>query len=143
MSVCEDKKFMASKIQFYTADNFFRKNEFGEITYKKSREIVLELAAAAHFYPGQNIMVDLRETTLADDLCDKILDVVMECSNNRPFSFYGKIAAVVPNDEVRLNRSKQFEIGMRIQNFKYRYFTNYDHAVEWLCDDQQLQRAGK
>ena len=55
---------MPSDIKIYKIKDFVRFNESGDIDFERSMQIVHELAVAASFYAGNNILIDLRETTL-------------------------------------------------------------------------------
>ena len=124
---------MSSGIKVYKIKDFIRKNESGEIDFAKSIQIVRELSAAAAFHTDHNILIDLRKTTASVAGMDDVMKVVMEFVQYMP-SFKNKIANVVPSDANRVSLSKEFEACMKIKNFQYRFFTEFEQAIEWLSD---------
>jgi len=124
---------MSSGIKIYKIKDFIRKNESGEIDFDKSIKIVRELSTAAAFHTNHNILVDLRKTTVPATGMDEVMKVVMEFVQYMP-TFKNKIANVVPSDANRVSIAKQFEACMNIKNFQYKFFTEFEHAIEWLSD---------
>ena len=62
------------------------------------------------------------------------MEVVLEFVKCMPLSFKNKIANVVPSDADRVSLAKKFEACMNIKHFQYRFFTEFEHAIEWLSD---------
>ncbi len=124
---------MASAIKIYKIKDFIRKNESGEIDFDKSIRMVHELSIAAAYHTNHNILVDLRETKTSIERMDEVMKIVMEFVRMRPY-FKNKIANVIPNDENRFASAKQFETFMNLKNFQYKFFTEFEHAIEWLSD---------
>ena len=58
---------MPSEIKIYKVRDFIRKTEAGAIDFDRSVKIIRELAVAASFQAGCNILVDMRETTVTDE----------------------------------------------------------------------------
>jgi hypothetical protein len=124
---------MQSEIKYYKINDFIRKNASGEIDFERSIQIVRELAAAASFRPDHNILVDLRETTLSFESMDNLLQIVMELAQLMPF-FTHKIANMVPGDVDRVSIARNFEACMALKNYRYRFFTEFEDAMEWLSE---------
>jgi hypothetical protein len=124
---------MSSKIKIYKLNDFIRKNEIGEINFDKSIQIIREVSTTAAFYPNHNILIDLRETTLSEAGMDVLMKVTMEFVQLMP-SFKNKIANIVPNDAKRVSIAEKFEACMIIKKFQYRFFTNFEDAIEWLSE---------
>jgi len=101
----------------------------------KSIQIVRELSLTASLHPRHNILVDLRKTTLSDGSMEILMKIVMEFVQCMP-SFTKKIASLIPNDQRRISFAEMFESCMKVQNFQYSFFTNYEDAIEWLSDIQ-------
>ena len=125
---------MASDIKIYKVKDFVRLNESGEIDFDRSMQIIRDLAVAASFYAGHNILVDLRETTIhgESDIGD-VLRLALEMARYGA-AFKGRIANVVPADEKRLSIAKQFEASLNLQGFTYKVFTTFEDAIDWLSE---------
>lgn len=125
---------MNSEINIGELNNYIQKTETGELDLERSIQIIRELSAAIFFQPENNILIDLSNTTLSAELKVRLMEVVMVCVDCKPHSFEKKIASVVPDDQERIAHSKIFEAGMRMKDFQYRFFTNYDEATKWLSN---------
>lgn len=120
---------MPVEIKIYKVKDFIRLNESGEIDFARSMEIIHNLAMAASFYSGHNILVDLRDTTVAPDTdMSKILRLALEMARYES-RLKGRIANVVPKDEKRLSIAKQFKASLDPQGFQYEVFTNFEDAI--------------
>ncbi len=125
---------MASDIKIYKVKDFVRLNESGEIDLDRSIQIIHDLAVAASFHAGHNILVDLRETTVhVEGSMGDILRLAVEMVRYGA-AFKGKIANVVPADEKRLSIAKQFEASLNLQGFTYKVFTSFEDAIDWLSE---------
>ena len=134
---------MASDIKIYKVKDFVRLNESGEIDFDRSMQIIRDLAVAASFYEGHNILVDLRETTIhGQGNMGDILRLALEMARYGDV-FKGKIANVVPAEEKRLSIAKQFEASMNLQGFTYKVFTNFEDAIDWLSDVTEVKGNGE
>jgi hypothetical protein len=130
---------MSSDIKVYKVKDFIRLNESGEIDFDRSIQMVRDLAVAASFYAGHNILVDLRETTIVGESnMGLVLQVALEMARYES-AFKGKIANVVPDDEKRLSLAKQFEASLHLQGFDYRVFTSFEAAIDWLSEVTQVK----
>ena len=129
---------MSSDIKVYKVNDFIRLNESGEIDFDRSIKIIHNLAGAAAFFAGHNILVDLRETTLVGESdMGSILALALEMARYGSV-FKGKIANVVPGDEKRLIIARQLKASMHLQGFNYEIFTNFEDAMNWLSDITKL-----
>ena len=124
---------MFSGIKIYRIKDFIRKTESGEIDFDKSIQIVRELSAAAAFHADHHILIDLRKTKVSFSGVNEVIKVVLEFVLCMP-SFKNKIANVVPSSADRVSMAKKFEACMQIKNFQYRFFTEFEQAIEWLSD---------
>jgi len=124
---------MASEIRIYKINDFIRKNESGEIDIDRAIRVIRELSAASSFHPDHNILIDLRETKLLYEGMENIMKVVIEFVNLMP-SFKNKIASIIPNDSDRVKIAERFEACMTIKEFRFKFFTNFEDAMEWLSD---------
>jgi len=108
-------------------------NESGDIDFDKSIQMVRELSATADLRTDHNILIDLRKTTASAAGMNEVMKIVMEFAQCMP-SFKNKIANVVPNDANRVSLAKKFEACMNIKEFKYKFFTEFELAIEWISD---------
>ena len=125
---------MSSGIKIYKIKDFIRKSESGEIDFEKSIQIIRELSMAAAFHANHNILIDLRKTTTSVAGMDDLMKIAMELVQLMPPSFKNKIANVIPNDEDRVFVAENFEACMKIKKFQYKFFTDFEQAIEWLSD---------
>jgi hypothetical protein len=125
---------MPSEIKIYKINEFVRMNESGEIDFDKSIQIVRALSAAASFNPSHNVLIDLRDTTVANANIGQLMEVVLEFVKCMPLSFKNKIASVVPGDQERVSKAKLFEASMKAHGFQYSFFTSFEDAIEWFSD---------
>jgi len=125
-----------SRIKIYSMKDFIRKNASGEIDSERSIQLVRELSVAANFHADHNILIDLRETKIPTDrvMIDDLMKIVMEFVQVAP-SFKNKIANLIPNDADRVSIAKQFEACMTIKNIRYKFFIEFEHAIEWLSEE--------
>ena len=127
---------MSSGIKVYKIKDFIRKTESGDIDFDKSIQIVRELSAAAGFYTDHNVLIDLRETTLSVAGMDDVMKIAMEFVQLMP-SLNNRIANVVPSDAKRVLMAEKLEACMKIKKFQYKYFTDFEDAIEWLSDEKK------
>jgi hypothetical protein len=125
---------MASEIKVYKIKDFIRLSESGEIDLDKSLEMVRKLAAVTTFNIDHNILIDLRKTKVAFASMEEAMKITMEFIQCMPPDFQNKIANVIPNDTNRTSLAKKFELCMNIKNINYKFFTEFEHAIEWLSD---------
>jgi hypothetical protein len=123
---------MHSEIKIYQIADFIRKNESGELSPDRIREIVYEIATIATFDPIYNILIDNRETTISYHVnMSDIMKTAIELSvfkNTLP----NKIANIIPKDPKRLSIAEKAEAAIRIKGIEYKVFTDFEAAIEWL-----------
>jgi hypothetical protein len=124
---------MPSGIKIYKVNDFIRKTEAGELDFDKSVQFIREIAAAATVHTDHNILVDLRRTTLQSAAMSEVIKLANEVARYMP-SFNNKIANLVPDIADRVAIAKRFEACMQIKNYDYRFFTQFEDAIEWLSD---------
>jgi len=127
---------MVSGIKIYKIKDFIRKTEAGEIDLKKSKRIIAELVKVARNHVDHNILIDLRETTVAINTLEDIIRVALEFGSYSS-AFKNKIANVIPDNKERLSIAYQVKSCMDIQGFEYQIFTDYEDAIEWLSDIEE------
>jgi len=125
---------MAPEIKVYRIKDFLRMTEEGEIDLDKSIEMVRKLAAIATFNVEHNILIDLRKTKVSFAGMEEVMKITMEFIECMPPFFPNKIANVIPNEENRESLAKKFELCMNIKNINYKFFTDFEQAIEWLSD---------
>jgi len=125
---------MASEIKVYKIKDFIRLSESGKIDLDKSIKMVRKLAAVTTFNLDHNILIDLRKTKVAFASMEEAMKITLEFVQCMPPAFTNKIANVIPNDANRALLAKKFELCMKIQNVNYKFFTDFEQAIEWLSD---------
>jgi hypothetical protein len=130
---------MPSGIKVYQIKDFIRMSESGEIDLDKSIRMVRELAAVTAFNSDHNILLDLRKTKVSFASMEEAMKITMEFVQCMPPDFKNKIANVVPNDANRIFLAKRFEICMNMKEVNYKFFTEFEDAIEWLADAKQLK----
>jgi hypothetical protein len=129
---------MLSGIKIYKIKDFIRKTETGDIDFERSKKIVRELAMAAGLHTGHNILVDLRETTISTAASiEDIMKIALEFGSFVS-SFKNKIANIVTDDPERMKIASRFKACMDIQGFEYEIFTDYESAIEWLSQTEDI-----
>ena len=131
---------MLSGLKIYKVKDFLRKTETGNIDLKRSKQIVKELAMAAGLHTNHNILIDLRETSVSVANIEDIMKVALEFGSYIS-SFKNKIANIVPDDSERLKIANRFKACMDIQGFEYEIFTDYESAIEWLSQTEDIDQT--
>jgi hypothetical protein len=132
---------MLSGIKVYKVKDFIRKTETGKIDLDRSKQIVRDLAKAAGSHTDNNILIDLRETTVSTAASiEDIMKVAFEFGRYVS-SFKNKIANIVPDDPERMSIAYRFKACMDIQGFEYEIFTDYESAIEWLSQTEDLDQT--
>ena len=129
---------MPSGLQVYQIKNFIRLNEPGEIDPDNSIKIFRELAAVTTFSTDHNILIDLRKTKVSFTSMEEVMKVTVEFIQYMQPAFKNKIANVIPNDAQRKSLAKEFELCMNLKKINYRFFTDFEEAIEWLADARRL-----
>jgi len=129
---------MLSGIKVYKVKDFIRKTETGNVDLKRSQQIVRDIAKASGSHADHNILIDLRETTVsAAASIEDIMKVALEFGSYVS-SFKNKIANIIPDDLERLEIANRFKACMDIQGFEYEVFTDYESAIEWLSQTEDV-----
>ena len=131
---------MLSGIKVYKVKDFIRKTETGNIDRKRSKQIVRELAMAAGSHTDNNILIDLRETTVSAESIEDIMKIALEFGSYAS-SFKNKIANIIPDDPERMTIATRFKACMDIQGFEYEVFTDYESAIEWLSQTEDIDQT--
>jgi hypothetical protein len=129
---------MLSGIKVYKVKDFIRNTETGNIDLNRSKQIVRDLAKAAGSRTDHNILVDLRDTTISTPASiEDIMKVALEFGSYvSPFK--NKIANIIPNEPKRMIIANRFKACMDIQGFEYEIFTDYESAIEWLSQTEDI-----
>jgi hypothetical protein len=125
---------MASEIKIYKIKDFVRLSESGEIDLDRSVKMAQKLAAVTTFNLDHNILIDLRKTKVALTGMEDVMKITLEFVQCMPPLFPNKIANVIPTDENRASLAKKFELCMNIKNINWKFFTDFEQAIEWLSD---------
>ncbi len=131
---------MVSGIKAYKVKDFIRTTQTGNIDIKRSKEIVRDLANAAGSHADHNILIDMRETTVSVSNIVDILEVAREFGSSVS-SFKNKIANIVPDDHERMVIAHRFKACMDMQGFEWEIFTDYEGAIEWLSETEDIDQT--
>jgi hypothetical protein len=130
---------MVSGIKVYKVKDFVRTTQTGNIDIKRSKEIVIDLANAAGSHADHNILIDMRETSVSVSNIVDILEVAREFGSSVS-SFKNKIANIVPDDHERMVIAHRFKACMDMQGFEYEIFNDYESAIEWLSETEDIDQ---
>jgi hypothetical protein len=130
---------MLSGIKVYKVKDFVRTTQTGNIDIKRSKEIVIDLANAAGSHADHNILIDMRETSVSVSNIVDILEVAREFGSSVS-SFKNKIANIVPEDHERMVIAHRFKACMDMQGFEYEIFNDYESAIEWLSETEDIDQ---
>ncbi len=130
---------MNSEVKVYKIKDLIRINKKGTIDLDRSIRTVHELAATAAFHADCNILVDSRDTVVIGANLKDIFKLTLELVRFKSI-FKNKIANVIPDDVERISIAKKFKACMDIKDFEYKYFTNFEDAIEWLSDTTVLNK---
>ncbi|MBW2156138.1 MAG: hypothetical protein JRG87_05725 [Deltaproteobacteria bacterium] len=131
---------MVSGIKVYKVKDFVRTTQTGNIDLKRSKQLVRELVKVAGSHADHNILIDLRETTVSVSNIVDILEVAREFGSSVS-SFKNKIANIVPDDHERMVIAHRFKACMDMQGFEWEIFTDYEGAIEWLSEIENIDQT--
>jgi hypothetical protein len=131
---------MVSGIKVYNVKDFVRTTQTGNIDLKRSKQLVRELVKVAGSHSDHNILIDLRETTVSVSNIVDILEVAREFGSSVS-SFKNKIANIVPDDHERMVIAHRFKACMDMQGFEWEIFTDYEGAIEWLSETEDIDQT--
>ena len=131
---------MVSGIKVYKVKDFVRTTQTGNIDLKRSKQLVRELVKVAGSHADHNILIDLRETTVSVSNIVDILEVALEFGSYVS-SFKNKIANIVPDDHERMVIAHRFKACMDMQGFEWEIFTDYEGAIEWLSEIENIDQT--
>ena len=131
---------MVSGIKVYNVKDFVRTTQTGNIDLKRSKQLVRELVKVAGSHADHNILIDLRETTVSVSNIVDILEVAREFGSSVS-SFKNKIANIVPDDHERMVIAHRFKACMDMQGFEWEIFTDYEGAIEWLSEIENVDQT--
>ena len=124
---------MATKVKIYKIQDFIRFTETGQIDFDRSKKLIEELAVVAAYHADHNILIDLRETTVATANMTDLLQLALHMARHKSL-FENRIANVIPPDTERLFMAEQFRACLHIEGFEYDFFTDFESAIEWLSE---------
>jgi hypothetical protein len=124
---------MKTEIKIYNIKEFVRKNVSGELDLDKSMALARQFASIASLRPDNNILIDMRDTTVSSISITDVMKVTLEIANHLP-DFKNKIANVIPANEERLRIARRFHSCMILKGFSCEIFTDFEKAIEWLSE---------
>jgi hypothetical protein len=125
-------EIMPSEIRIYRLGEFVRIDEAGVVDVESSKMLIRRIAAASTANSIENILVDMRDTTLSKtvDFRD-LINVAVEFVRCLP-SFV-RVANLIPDEERRSLMAKQAADLIEMHGGKYRFFTGFEDAIDWLA----------
>jgi hypothetical protein len=129
---------MSSEIKIYKIKDLIRVNKKGVLDADRSIDTIHQLAATASFHADCNILLDSRDTVVNSATMFDIFKITLEFALYKSL-FKNKIANVIPNNEKRISIAKKFKASMDVQDFEYKFFTDFEAAIEWLSDTTPLK----
>ena len=133
---------MSSDVKIYRLKDFIRKTESGDLSYDRIIEIVNEIAAIASFHSDHNVLLDFRETTVSIESMYEIMKIAMELSKITTL-LRNKIANVIPSDTERIALAKKFEAALQLKGLQYKFFTDFENAIDWLSEKTDLTQPSR
>lgn len=103
----------------------------GQIDHDRVMRLVRELAVDAASYPERNILIDYRDTTIADKSMVDIMKISAEIQSYQSF-FSNRVATVIPPETKRYSIATNMKACLVIMGFQYEVFTDYEAARAWL-----------
>ena len=129
---------MPCEIKIYSLKDFLRLNEVGSLDRERSKAMIRKLSTASVIHETDNILIDLRETTLVDCSMADLLEIASEFVRYlHPFT--GKIANMIPADRDRLDVARRFKSSLVLHGFDYDFFTSFEDAIEWLSSPSKVE----
>lgn len=132
-TIAEGLENTVNQFKIYRIKDFIRKNASGTLDLERSKALAQELAMVASIHRHHNILIDLRDTTIVHEGLTQLMEVVMAFTRALP-EFPGKIANIIPPGPERERSAQMVESLMQMENFDYRYFTDYEAATSWLAE---------
>lgn len=131
---------MSLSVRIYKISEFIRVNETGAIDTERSKQLIRQIAILASFNEVQNILLDLRDTTIvnANNMAD-MLEIAAEFARSGSI-FTGKIANVIPDGQNRIALARRFKeiLHWHIEPTRYEIFTSFEDAIEWLSETRDV-----
>ena len=137
----EGEKDISEGYKIYQTNNFIKKIKKGELNIENFRNMIQELAAASAVHKNHNLLIDIREITPINGF-GEILKIIIEATKYY-HAFRNKIALIIANEPDRIARTKFFKAGLKLGNYQFEYFTDYENALDWLSDIQERSKAHK
>ena len=127
---------MAEGFRVYQTRNFIKKVAKGKLSVENIKSVIRELASAATLYQDHNKLIDIREIEPLDSFVD-IFKVIQESAKYH-HAFRNRIAIIIANKPDRIAKIKFFKAGLALGNYQLEFFTDYEKAIDWLSDIQEL-----
>ena len=123
---------MPSTVEIYKMKDFIRQNESGVLSEQRVSAIINRIASVATLHPDHNILLDFRETRIADVSMVDILKAAITIEKFKDV-LKNKIANVIPDDSDRIDIAKRSEAAIQLKGINYRFFTEFEDAIDWFA----------
>lgn len=125
---------LPTNILIYRVGEFIRMTHTGRIDLKRSKQLVHQLVVAASVSDAENILLDLRGSTVAGEVTTSDLIELATEFNRYRSTFKGRIANLIPADEKRISVAQQLRMLLEMDSERYAIFTSFEEAIDWLSD---------
>jgi len=122
---------MPTDIRLIHAHDFIRATPQGKLDLAKSKELLLEIAAAAKPSGPHDIIIDLRRAQSVLSTTD-LWYLAQELSRMPAIANRKQAVIVIPE---RFDRAEFYELCARNRGIRVRAFISFDEAFEWLMAD--------
>jgi len=125
---------MPEGYKIYQSNNLIKKVVKNELNIENFRNIIQELAAASAIYQDHNLLIDIRDIKPHKNFSE-VLKILSEAVKYK-HAFHNRIAVIIADEPERIARSKFFKAGLPQSNYRFKFFTEYEKAIDWLSDIQ-------
>ena len=127
---------MDDQLKIYRTTDFIKQSARGTIDLERSLRTVRDLATAADFHRGHNILLDLRQTVSRNSPTE-VMRVAAEFAVYR-HRFRNKIAVLIPDKAERIARAEFMKTCMELKGFQWAFFTVYEDAIDWISEITEI-----
>ena len=124
---------MLPGISIYKIQDFIRKDASGELSYNRAETILKEIAVTAASHPNHNILLDFRNTSVAHSNMTDIIKIALEVDKYK-FILKNRIASIIPDESERILHAQKVEAAFNLKGIQYKFFTDFEAAIQWLSD---------
>ena len=98
-----------------------------------AKQLITQVALVALLNPAENLLLDLRSTTLTIENTGAVFDCAAEFARYKR-NFRHKIANVIPDNEERMSIAKRLKALIDLEIPQYQVFTSFEDAIDWVAE---------